>query len=380
MKITDNDVVQGPQTDDGFEGHLHSVAPTIDNAQWASIDPQHMYETLNKLGVVYGPTFQGLDNINVCDTQSTGDLVAPDVAKEMPGGYLTEAVIQPAFLESLIGMYWPVLGAGRRQVDTIYLPSAIEYVTISRRITQLANEPGNTLRAICKGEIYPGIHRPFKVHMVAAPAGSLESIIAIDGLTVSPVLNDDTRENNNTPRDLCYKLEWEHILEPEHMRNQLPVGAQIVIIHEDSNFQLLVAPRLANALEQATGRLPEVGKLDTVDAKEKTCIFLNELLRPLLATLSPSHFSSLQKLLTGVEAILWVVKGAYDKCTEPEAYMITGLSRSIRSETALRFATLDLDAASPLSEAKAAEMVFCVFKMAFGSASSSMKLTKKCKP
>ncbi|KAK3503468.1 ketoacyl-synt-domain-containing protein [Neurospora crassa] len=332
VKITENDVVQGPQTDDGFEDHLHSVAPTIDNAQWASIYPQHMYETLNKLGVVYGPTFQGLDNINVCDTQSTGDLVAPDVAKEMPGGYLTKAVIQPAFFESLIGMYWPVLGAGRRQVDTIYLPSAIEYVTISRRITQLASEPGNTLRAICKGEVDPGIHRPFKVHMVAAPAGSLESMIAINGLTVSPVLNDGTREKNNTPRDLCYKLEWEHILEPEHVRNQLPVGAQTVIIHEDSNFQLPVALGLANALEQATGRLPEVGKLDTVDAKGKSCIFLNEL----------------------------------------HPYMVTGLSRSIRSETALRFATLDLDEASPLSEAKAAEMVICVFKMAFGSASSSM--------
>ncbi|KAL0467730.1 polyketide synthase [Neurospora intermedia] len=293
LAIPNNDIEEG--WIEHCVDHLHSVAPTIDNAQWASIDPQHMYETLNKLGVVYGPAFQGLDNINMY-------LVAPDVAKEMLGGYLTEA--------SLIGMYWLVLGAGCR-------------------ITKLASEPGNTLRAICKGEVDPGIYRPFKVHM---------SIIAIDGLTVSP----------------------------------LPVGAQIVIIHEDSNFQLLVALRLANALEQATGRLPEVGKLDTVDAKGKTCIFLNELLRPLLATLSPSQFSSLQKLLTGVEAILWVVKGAYDKCTEPEAYMVTGLSRSIRSETALRFATLDLDAASPLSEAKAAEMVFCVFKMAFGSASSSM--------
>ncbi|KAK3946793.1 hypothetical protein QBC32DRAFT_401942 [Pseudoneurospora amorphoporcata] len=350
VKTTANDVVQGLQTGgNGFEDHQYSVTPTIDNIQWVSVNPQHMYEALNKLEVVYGPTFQGLDNISACDTRSTGDLVAPDVGKEMPGGYLTEAVIQPAFLESLISMYWPILGAGRRQVDTIYLPSSIEYTTIC-----------------------PSIHRPFKVHMVAAPAASLESMISIDGLTVSPVLDEDTLEKSSAPRDLCYKLEWEQVLEPDHITNQLSVGAQIVIIHEDSNFQQLVALGLANALEQATGRLPEVGRLDTVDPEGKTCIFLNGLHHPFLATISPSQFSGLQKLLTGVEAILWVVKGAYDKCTEPEANMVTGLSRSIRSETALRFATLDLDAATPLLEAKAAEVIFSVFKIAFGSASSSM--------
>ncbi|KAK1773243.1 LOW QUALITY PROTEIN: hypothetical protein QBC45DRAFT_482171 [Copromyces sp. CBS 386.78] len=347
VKTTANDVVQGLQTGNGFEDHQYSVTPTIDNTQWASVNPQHMYEALNKLEVVYGPTFQGLDNISACDTRCR---------KEMPGGYLTEAVIQPAFLESLIGMYWPILGAGRRQVDTIYLPSSIEYMTVSSAITQLANKPGNTLRAICKGEICPSIHRPFKVHMVAAPAASLESMISIDGLTVSPVLDGDTLEKSSAPRDLCYKLEWEQVLEPDHITNQLPVGAQI-----DSNFQQLVALGLANALEQATGRLPEV-----VDPEGKTCIFLNELHHPFLATISPSQFSGLQKLLTGVEAILW---GAYDKCTEPEANMVTGLSRSIRSETALRFATLDLDAATPLLEAKAAEIIFSI---AFGPASSSM--------
>lgn len=372
VRTTDNDVVRGLQTGNGFEDYLRSVTPTGDDTEVASVNSQQMYEYLNKLEVMYGPTFQGLDNINACDTHSTGDLVVTDVAKEMPGGHLTEAVVQPAFLESLIGMYWPILGAGRRQVDTIYLPSSIDCMTISSTITQVANEPGNTLRAICKGEVFPGIHRPFKLQMAAAPAASMESMILVHGLTVSPVLNGDTQEKSNAPRDLCYKLEWEPILEPDDMTNQLLVGAQVVIIHEDSNFQQLVALGLANALEKVTGRLPEVGKLGTVDSEGKTCIFLNELHRPFLASLTPSQFSGLQKLLTKVEAILWVVKGAYDKCTEPEANMVTGLSRTIRSETALRFATLDLDAASPLSEAKAAEVIFSVFKIAFGSASSSM--------
>ncbi|CCC12643.1 hypothetical protein SMACR_07941 [Sordaria macrospora] len=368
-KTTDNDVVRGLQAGNGFEDHLRSVTPTTDDTQWASVNSQQMYETLNKLEVMYGSTFQGLDNINACDTQSTGDIVVTDVAKEMPGGHLTEAVVQPAFLESLIGMYWPILGAGRREVDTIYLPSSIDYMTISSIITQLAREPGNTLRAICKGEVFPGIHRPFKVQMVAAPAASMESTISVDGLTISPVLNGDTLEKSTTPRDLCYKLEWEPVY---YRTNQLPVGVQIVIIYEDSNFQKLVALGLANALEKVTGRLPEVGNLGTVDPEGKTCIFLNELHQPFLATLTPSQFSGLQTLLTRVEAILWVVKGAYDKCTEPEANMVTGLSRTIRSETALRFATLDLDAATPLSEAKAADVIFSVFKIAFGSVSSSM--------
>ena len=345
-------------------GELESQATTV-----VSDD---MYKTLSELGVAYGPTFQGLDACQASDSYAVGHIAAQDVAKEMPNGYLTDSVVQPAFLESLIEMYWPIIGAGRKAIDTIYLPSSVDHITISSRVTQLTKDPGSTLLAVCKGQVSPTNPKSTKVDMVAVPdQDSYDSIITVNGLTISPIIDNDTQVDLNAPRELCYKLEWDQVLGPETPAAALPAGLEIAIIHEDSNFQDFVAMDLANELEQATGRLPEVGTLQTVNVSGKVCVFLNELHRTFLATMTPTEFATLQKLLTSVQGVLWVVRGAYDKSLDPDANMVTGLSRTVRSETALKFATLDLDGEKPLSETGTAEVIAKVFKAAFGSESST---------
>lgn len=368
----DQNDVDGARQAREREARLESALLGKDKPEGASISIKEMYESLSELGVAYGPLFQGVNSCAASDLHAVGDIVVPDVAKEMPNGYLSDAVIQPAFLESLIEMYWPVVGAGRRAVSTVYLPSSVEKVSISLEVSQITRQPGSTIRAACQGEIAVGTPNPVKMNMAAvAGNGRLESLIALDGLTISPILDADAQEDLDAPRELCYKLEWEPILEADNAEESFPEDTEIVIIHEDSSFQSLVAMGLANALELATGRLPEVGALQTIDAAGKICVFLSELHQPFLSTLMPAQFDSLQKLLTTVQGVLWVVCGAYEKSADPNANMVTGLSRSIRSETALRFATLDLDADSMLSELDVAEAVMKVFRFVFGSSSSA---------
>ncbi|KAK1754268.1 polyketide synthase [Echria macrotheca] len=338
----------------------------------ASIVSKDMYDALTELGVAYGPTFQGLENFQACDTHAVGSIVVPDIAKEMPNHYVTDVVVQPAFLESLIEAYWPVIGAGRRAVKTIYLPSSLDRLTISTRVAQLSKEPGTSLKVVCKGDIPTGIPKPTKVQMTAvAGEGSPEAIISVEGLTISPILDHEAEADAQAARELCYKLEWDRALDTEDTTNLLSAESRVVIIHEDSNSQSLIAMGLANALETATGMLPDFGTLEGVDTAGKICVFLSELERPFLASLTPIQFSDLQKALTSAAGALWAVRGAYEKSSNPDANMITGLSRTIRSETAMKFATLDLDAETPLSEDATADAIFKVFKAAFGSGSSN---------
>lgn len=366
-----NDVDSARQARDS-ELRLKSIISDVNDGEASVINPQAMYEALTELGVTYGPTFQGVEKCQASSTCAVGDIKVPDVAKEMPNGYLSDAVIQSAFLESLIEMYWPIIGVGRQETKTVYLPSSVDRVTISARVRELTKEPGSTLQAVCHGEIASGKPRATKVTLTAVTGvDSFETLISMDGLTISPILDDDAQDDVNDQRELCYKLEWEPILVGEDSNQLLPSDVDIVVIHEDSNFQNLVAMGVAAVLEQATGKLPEVGTLETIDAAGKICIFLNELHQPMLATLTPASFETLQKLLTTVEGVLWVVHGAYDKSESPEQNMITGLSRTIRSETALKFATLDLDSKSQMTEVDAAIAIVRVFKAAFGSESST---------
>ena len=366
-----NDVDDCQKVQDFHDLHMSALIATS-GMDSKSIVPKDMYDSLAQLEVAYGPTFQGLKSCQACDTYSLGDIEIQDIAREMPNGYLTDTVIQPAFLESLIEMYWPIIGAGRRPIDTIYLPSSVDQITISSQIAQMSKDAGIVLRAVCEGRILTDDPKPTKVHMAAAEESSpIQSLISLQGLTISPILHGDTEMDVNSPRELCYKLEWDEVPELGASDERFPVDTEVVVIHEDTTFQELVAMGLANSLEQFTGKLPEVGTLATVNATGKICVFLTELHQPFLANLTQEQFAAVQKLLTTVEGVLWAVRGAYDKSTNPEANMVTGLSRTIRSETAMKFATLDLDAASPLDENETAEAITRVFKAAFSSDSSS---------
>jgi acyl transferase domain-containing protein/NADPH:quinone reductase-like Zn-dependent oxidoreductase len=361
----------------------------ISETSAASVSPSALYDSLAELGVAYGPAFQGISNCHAADNCALGDISVPDIAKDMPNHHMTDSILHPAVLESLIEMYWPILGAGGPGVDTIYLPSAMHQMSVSRSVSALAKEPGSTLRAYCKADFHPGQPKPSLVDLVATEsADPRQPLISIRGLTVSPIVDGATQLEASVARELCYKLEWEPILEPlpqEHKTNgysngangsdhgaaQLSSDTEVVIIHEASDFQQLVAHGVANALERTTGRLPEVGSLSGVSVAGKTLVFLSELHRPYLATLSPTEFSALQKVLTAVQGVLWIVRGAYAASANPEANMVTGLSRTIRSETALKFATLDLDAEFPLSESDTAKAIVKVFTAAFGPGSSA---------
>ncbi|TPX18755.1 uncharacterized protein E0L32_002612 [Thyridium curvatum] len=367
---------------------LHCSKSAINsNPDAAVVDPKKMYSSLEALGVAFGPTFQGVKECKASETYSMASIVMTDIAKEMPGGHMSCPILHPTLIESVIGIYWPILGAGRTGIDTIYLPSSIGRVSVSKSAALSTREPGSELQAYCKADLPIPVVKPTSVSMFATSGDDpTEAAIAIENMTISPIIDGETQFEANNPRELCYKLQWEPALEPLHgtpteyvvvngvedgKHEQSYPKTPLVIIHEDAPSQELVALSLASALDQVTGRMPEVGAFESVDATGKICIVLSELYRPLLASLTPAAFAALQKIVTKAEGCLWAVRGAYEKSSNPDLNMIMGLSRSIRSETAMKFATLDLDDASPLSENDTARAILKVLAAAFGPDSSA---------
>jgi NADPH:quinone reductase-like Zn-dependent oxidoreductase/malonyl CoA-acyl carrier protein transacylase len=413
VKTNDSNEIDGARLAETASASLQATILEINSTTLSPVDKVKMYDSLSELGVSYGPTFQGINNCQATEECSTADITVVDTTQEMPQGYQTSNIVHPAFLEQLIEMYWPILGAGRTSVDTVYLPSSIGHLSISRDITELTKNPGSTLRAFCKGSA-PSTHpKPIQVSMFAtASDSSREAIVKMDDLTISPIIERDMVSETEAHRELCYKIEWEPILHPltHALKNGVSNGTsngistpseasetsndnsngvltpetndtsvsgegsetssfpdgQVVIVHGDSEAQKILASKIADTLENSTGRRPEISTLADVNAADKLWLFLSELEKPLLSTLTPEQFTSLQKTITTVQGILWVVRGAYDNSDNPDSNMVAGFSRTVRSETMLKFATLDLDSKAQLSVEDTMVAILDIFKAVFG--------------
>ncbi|ETS77113.1 hypothetical protein PFICI_10987 [Pestalotiopsis fici W106-1] len=354
------------------ETRVKSTIAAVEAAASASVSADKLYDTLNELGVGYGTTFQGLSKVTASNDCSKAELVVPDIAKEMPNHYVTQAVLQPAFLESLISMYWPIADGGHNALDTIYLPSAVERITVSKKITEATQEPGKVLNAYSQGQFSTDAPKSTKIAMfVTSKDEPSEPLIAIEDLTISPII-DHEATSEEEHKELCFKMDWEPVLESEPAEPPKPTEAEVIIVHSNTPLQAKVATDLAGSIEKLTGKMPQMTTLlSAPDAEGKLAIFLPEVEKSLLSNIRSNEFEALQTILTKVQGALWVVRGAYDNATSPDMNMITGMSRTIRSETLLPFATLDLDGRSPLEADSVTEAVLKVFQAVFSKDSPS---------
>ena len=147
----------------------------------------------------------------------------------------------------------------------------------------------------------------------------------------------------------------------------------VMIVTSDDTVSAFPVADLADGIERFTGTRPEIASLtgDT-DTGGKLCIVLCELDSPKLAQLAPELFRAIQKLVTTAGGILWVVREASSSSKSPESNLALGLARTVRSENALRFATLDLDNSSNFPDNRAINDIVRVFSKVFFSEERSV--------
>jgi hypothetical protein len=84
-------------------------------------------------------------------------------------------------------------------------------MTLSRRVTELL---GDTLRASCKAT--PALSRSKSIYasvFAIATDNTKETLLMLNDLVISPILESDMPSEHVAIQELCYKLAWERILE-----------------------------------------------------------------------------------------------------------------------------------------------------------------------
>ncbi|TAQ85426.1 hypothetical protein B7494_g6244 [Chlorociboria aeruginascens] len=345
-KATKN-AVNGEQITQDAKHLLASRISSIDNASTTPVDAKVLYENLEAVGVGYGPTFQGLESCRASDHHAVGELIVPNTQAVMPLEHEPAFIIHPAFLDQFIQIVWPIFGAGRTGLDLLYMPSFLKSMSISTGIT---TKSGDRLKVYGSGSPTPSNPHPTKFSMFAvSPENAEEALITMDALVMTPVSDADSGADITSHRNLCYKMEWEALEMGKitDVDSPPPFDLDIAIICDETQNPL--AWMLQEVAGLHTSKKPIVGKLGEIDPSGKICIVLLEVDEPFIANLKQSSFELIQKLITTSSGIIWPVRGAYSDSKNPNANMISGMARSIRSESLLKFATLDLSISLPNS-------------------------------
>ncbi|TVY85582.1 Reducing polyketide synthase [Lachnellula suecica] len=383
QKRAENNVVDDSQQMLDAKTTLISRMAAISDACTTDVKASDMYDTLTAAGAGYGQTFQGLENCRASDNYAIADLVIPNTAALMPKGYEPGYIIHPAFLDQFIQIVWPIFGAGRGSLDVLYMPSFLQSMSIS---TGLTTRSGDRLRVYGSGKPTPENPSPTKLSLFATSSESgNEALISMESLVMTPVFDGSNESTSAISRELCYKTDWAPV-EVKTETNGVTNGAEyqngeangatnghatplvydceVAIICDETTQQLLLSG-VKDLLTDVTIKTPEVGTLGTVATEGKVCIVLSELDQPIVSNLNATNFEALQKMLTSAAGILWAVRGAYTASENPDAEMVIGMARSIRSETLLKFVTLDLGTSPQLSNTGTADHILEVFKTSF---------------
>ncbi|KAJ5902692.1 hypothetical protein N7495_003220 [Penicillium taxi] len=358
--------------------HFQAQIANVKAKATYKIDTKEMYQVLSDIGASYGQTFQGLENCFSDARHSRADLVVKDTKSMMPKKFEAPLTIHPSFLDGLLHLVWPILGRGRMELETLYMPTMIKNLIITDHIPSI---PGQFVKAWCNGGPSKAIPEPTSFDMWMTPENSADVLIAMEGLIMTPLKDPGLLRGNNI-RDLCYKFQWLPLSDAESQvdseideskktaTNGVPITNGHLIpknkpsinengIYDRSDVIITswgavgeVAENLSSAISNKTNRWqPSISEFEAVEASMKHVIVLQTGAYS-LRDLTTDSFNNLKATLLNASHVIWVFGAG-----NPDAHMIVGLTRSLRSETLAKVATLGLDAddlANPASSVLAA--------------------------
>ncbi|KAK3315828.1 putative polyketide synthase [Apodospora peruviana] len=355
-KSSSVNAVDGQRQIDARKEFLKTQTAMMEEKCNEVVDIDRLAANLKNLGVYYGPAFQSFVECRTVEQLAVAEVELADTAATMPQGFEPELIVHPAHLDLIIQILWPLLGAGRAGWDKIYMPSGFKRLSISPK---MAKVPGSRLRVYGSSPpISPMVVKPVELNVFAMQESDPDdACVVLEGYTITPVAHDTSNfHGSNAVRDLCFKLDWE----PIHLDSvTAPALSETDIVIISSESWPLVSG-LQRSLEELTGKTPLVVPLKQVQREEKVYIMLEELTHSLLDHISPEDFALIQKLCAKAKGILWAVQGAYQDSDSPTGNMAVGLARTIRAETALKFATIDLDQHHKAEYAKSIDAIISV--------------------
>ena len=170
---------------------------------------------------------------------------------------------------------------------------------------------------------------------------------------------------------------WDSLTEPEHqgsmmvshvIDNGLVAKNPGVLLIHDGSVPWNIRKRMATRISDEGARTIDVQTLTAANPAGKLCIVLCEATTPFLSNPSPEEFKATKRIFASAAGVMWVTRGAKISSKSPASNLITGFTRTVRSEYgSINIVLFDLDPDQPFPSTAAADSVLDLFESHFGT-------------
>ena len=170
--------------------------------------------------------------------------------------------------------------------------------------------------------------------------------------------------------------------EPEHqgsmmvsrvIENGLVSRKPGVLLIHDASLPWDIRKHIVARISDECATTVDAQTLINADPAGKLCIVLVEASKPFLSDPSPEEFDATKRIFKSAAGVMWVTRGAILSSRSPASSLITGFTRTVRSEYgSIRIALLDLDPDQEFPSEASADTVVNFFKGQFDTNSQHL--------
>ncbi|OTA58590.1 ketoacyl-synt-domain-containing protein [Hypoxylon sp. EC38] len=301
--------------------------------------PRQLYETLDVIGMNYGPLFQNISSIHKRDNTCVSIIRVPDTKSVMPANFEYPHIIHPATLDSI---FQTAFAIGSEPMVPSFIGSlyvSAEYHTLSKTGEKLAAYSQADRRGlrdasasfIISDDSWLGTSGPRNHPLIVVKDMTFTAL--------TPSLESGFLPNH---QNLCSEIVWESPdTLPKSDEEQQAVKIQGSSIALTNEVLVLIAddedPRVTGScVDFATDLNCQFRTLRSIGNNEilpEFCISFLELDgTALIWSWTEEDFLAFRNVVTATKGIFWITKGSQLEATNPQSCLVQALGRTIQSE------------------------------------------------
>jgi acyl transferase domain-containing protein/2-polyprenyl-3-methyl-5-hydroxy-6-metoxy-1,4-benzoquinol methylase len=170
-----------------------------------AIDTKHYYDSVRRVGISYGESFQNLVQISQGPLRSLATVAVRDTATLMPAQIEHPHIIHPTTLDAIFQSVYPALSENGIEHKSIVVPTSIKSLFVSQNIS---STPGSRLRISTNAELNTSNGAKASLAVVCDRDVDFAPVVEIEELVLSSV-GTSAEEMKNESGDLCFKVSFD---------------------------------------------------------------------------------------------------------------------------------------------------------------------------